>query len=217
MKIEKYRPNEKEIINFIKSDDELRLSASSNSGKGTKDMPYTLGEYIIMYLQNNWEGGYVEGIGYVEKDQSSVSFPDFNWESYFSDIFSFLSDSQMFPSGFSLPASNSSNISNNSSNISNNSINAHTEYRTVMLDGIIFDSRILILNNIALLSISATTNRELRNDEFYILIDNQEIGLVTDNYTFDGTIRKYIFPQIRVMYSNRVSLCKKNGECVLLL
>lgn len=112
MKIEKYKPNENVPLHFVRSDGEDRLGTKGGNGKGTEDNPYTLGEYITMYLSDSWEGGYVENMGYIGKDAHSLTFPEsseFDLWSYFSSVFSFLSNSEISSSDISMSTSREEN------------------------------------------------------------------------------------------------------------
>ncbi len=212
MKIEKYKPNENEVIRFIKNDDEARLSASNNGDRGTEGNPYSLGEYLAMYFNNTWEGGFVENLGYVGKDQSKVSFPDysseFDWWSYFSGVFSFLPSSQIFPPDTSLPVSNSDDGHNGYD------YSPRTEFITVMINGIFFDFRLCIINQTAITAVTARSPIQLYDGDFYMSNGEQKVYLKIRDYSNDGIYWKYNFQQMILNYRIGISICDISGNCV---
>lgn len=209
MKIKKYEPNGKKIIRVVKSDDEVRLSSSSNGDKGSEQNPYSLGEYITLFLSGEWNGGYVEGVGYVGKEQSAVSFSATDWNLYFSSVFSFLSLSQpySFPSG-------GANVSHMSSGNTNNSKTIHSEF---YLENTYFDVRVCVLNGTAFITISATSKSEINDREFYIQSGQDSNYLIITSQSSDGENYKYSFGAVSVLYTGTLSLCKEGGACASLV
>lgn len=217
MEIKKYNPQGKSIISFTKSEQEMRIGSNDGS-KGSEDNPYLLGEYIALYLKGEWTGGYVEGIGYVGKDQSCVSFPstsEIDWEKYFSSVFSFLSCSQALPSGITIPSASKSNDNNTKYDYQ-----AGSKYRSVMMDGVHFDFRFLIVQGWATVSCSATSSREIRNNEFFIDCSNLKIDLNVYNESCDGYYKKYTFQTFSFSYmqGDSIALCNRySGESIPIL
>lgn len=214
MKIEKYKPDKNAPLHFIKSDGEARLSSKGDNSKGTEDNPYTLGEYITMYLSNSWEGGYVENMGYIGKDENSLTFPEsseFDLWSYFSSVFSFLSRSEFSSSDISL---STSSAENNGEDHGNNDYKPHTGYRSMVLDGIFVEVKLLRYNGWAVASITATSYESLHENEIYVTDGEHEYWLSPIEYNTDGTYKKYNLGQIPLRYGGSMSICRVNYGCV---
>lgn len=211
MEIKKYSLNEINVMRFVKSDAEIRLSAAENGSKGTKDNPYVIGEYISLYLNGMWEGGYVEGIGYVGKDQSSVVFHSSeDWDGYFSDVFSFLNTSVEMPSGISLPKQYGSSKSGDQGY----DYSQRTENISCVLGGVFFDIRICIVNYIAIISTTATSySVKLKDGDFCFAGNGWSVDLITTGYSTDGQNYKYTFRTVVIPYRENEDaiLCNKNG------
>lgn len=204
MKIEKYNPKGLNESRIVKSESEMVIiAASGGNEKGTLSNPYTVTEYIYLYLHGAWSGGYVENAGYVGKDDNYIEFSEFDMDSYFSDVFAFLSRDPN-SSGFSLPVISSSNSSASAGTSKNHSTDGQpdgttsVESKTVILDGVIFDVRLVKETGWMLVSIAANTKKQAIQDGLYSLgyiVDGtkHEVDLCVDGYSSDGNYIRIIF------------------------
>ncbi|MFB9897883.1 hypothetical protein [Hallella seregens] len=202
MKIKNYSLHDKAAMQFVKSDDEIRMNASANNdAKGTEEHPYELGEYITLFLNGEWEGGYVSPVGYISKDQSSITFPstsEFDWDQYFSSVFGFLSNSNTYSFDIS---SSSSSTSETSDETQSFDYNAQMVNISVSIGSAWFNFNILIMGRTAIISASATTRDKIENGEFRLKVDHWTIGLYIDSSSTIGNYQKYKFKKIHIPYS----------------
>ncbi len=216
MKIKKYNPEETRIMRFVKSDAEIRLSAQGSGSKGTEENPYIIGEYISLYLSGEWEGGYVEGVGYVGKEQNSIDFhASEDWDRYFSNVFSFLNTSVIFPSGISLPKETGSSKSDEQGY----DYNQRTISYSFVIDGVFFDLRVCIINCIAIVATTATSSKELHDEDYCLSGNGWSVDLTSCSYTSDGGRFKYTFYSVAIPYKDNETVklySKKSGESFIL-
>lgn len=226
MKITHYTPQVENNARIVKSEREIFMSVASNSGdKGTFSNPWSVTEYIYLYLNGAWPGGFVENAGYVGKDEHYIDFSEFDLVGYFSDVFSFLSGFDF--SGFSLPVPSSSSSSTSKSNRKStegtpSNENTYLVNVTAFLDGIQFDISLVIGHGWVLMSSSAQTRQPIKNGQYYIeyVIDGKCKKLDLNIYSkkTDGTITKYIFDMICIPYAygeRNIYLCSNvSGKTV---